>query len=442
MQQMRKLLPFIALLLLVSCISKHDTQYNAANDRPIVTTIPAIKDIIDHSIELSQFPDTTFFDTIAPKLIEDTNFMEFFIQNREAYYDTLGNRHYIWSEKYTYCDTAKIRKNVFTHEIALAGFEEYNVFPPGVLENFSKKIYDCGKITKENGIFLFIKYYDVQSCLYYLFSFDKNYNFLSAVCLYGYPAFSEEKWWNSGIASEQKVNDSFLNYSLTDSNLTLHIEGAFDDCYYYYFKIDEEGFFILHDNIHIDCEKQLRSFFSCKSLSQLNRFIDPELGLTILYSNGSHEDYTRWNRLVDSATAYSYAPNPPHWVTQWLFQCIDFKNVKIDDFQSAYTPVFHRETILREGAFIDQSHDKYVMSTAIERLVREVWTGPEHADLRKKLNEDLAFYKELEKNSMRVVITDKKSPTEGGKIRVFHFYERCGRLILFLIDFYSFDGSV
>lgn len=196
------------------------------------------------------------------------------------------------------------------------------------------------------------------------------------------------------------------------------------------------------DTLPENLAQQLRSFFSCKSLSQLNRFIDPELGLTILYSNGSNEDYTRWNRLVDSSTAYSYAPNPPHWVTQWLFQCIDFKNVKIDDFQSAYTPVFHRETILREGAFIDQSQDQYVMSTAIKRLVREVWTGPEHADFRKKLKKDLAFYKELEKNSMRVVITDKKSPAEGGKIRVFHFYERCGRLILFLIDFYSFDGSV
>ena len=54
---MKHLFPFFALFLLVSCSSKADTQYNAANDRPIVTTIPASKDIIDNSIELSQFPD-------------------------------------------------------------------------------------------------------------------------------------------------------------------------------------------------------------------------------------------------------------------------------------------------------------------------------------------------------------------------------------------------
>ena len=214
--------------------------------------IPAIKDIIDHSTELSEFPDSTFFDTVVPKLIEDTSIMAFFIQNRESYYDPIGNRHYCWSKEYTCCDTAKIRNNVPTDEIALSGFAEYLCFPPGVLEKFSEKIYDCGKITKENMIFLFIKYYDVESCLYYLFSFDKNYNFLSSICLYGYLAFDDEKWWNSGTTSEHKVNDSFLNYSLTDSILTLNIEGSYGDYYHYYFTIDNDGFIILYDIIHTE----------------------------------------------------------------------------------------------------------------------------------------------------------------------------------------------
>ncbi|MBQ7489600.1 MAG: hypothetical protein IJP65_03055 [Bacteroidales bacterium] len=120
-----------------------------------------------------------------------------------------------------------------------------------------------------------------------------------------------------------------------------------------------------------------------------------------------------------------------------FFSCASIE--EINHFQYTYTPVFQRETIFREGVFIDQSEDKTVMSNAIKNLIQT--RGKEGADAS-YLKKDLAFYKKMEKNSLRIVITDKKSPTVGGETRIFHFHEKNGRLYLFLIDFYSIDGSV
>lgn len=252
---------FLLSLLYVSCSSSTDNvspKNSSIAVQPLPKmryTIPAIKDIIDHSIELSQFPYyATFFDTIVPKPIEDTSFVEFFLENKEAYYDTLGNRHYIHSEKYTYCDTAKIRKNVRTDDVSLAGFAEYGCMNMYLKLENPYKVFDCGKITKENLTFLFVKLYDLETCRYYLLSFDKNYKFLSSMCLYGYTVFDDEKFCETGELNKEKIGNPFLNYSFNRSVLRLNIEDCNNNYIYYFFKIDEEGFFILHDIIYIDEE--------------------------------------------------------------------------------------------------------------------------------------------------------------------------------------------
>ena len=207
---------------------------------------------------MSEFPDSTFFDTVVPKLIEDTSLMAFFIQNRESYYDPIGNRHYCWSKEYTYCDTAKIRHNIRTDDVATHGFAEYGWVNTVYLKLENPyKVFDCGKLTKENMIFLFIRIYDLESHIYYLLSFDKNYNFLSSMCLYGYPVFEQDKFFETGELNEKKISNSFLNYSLTDSILTLNIEGSYGDYLHYYFTIDNEGFIILYDIIHIEEEGEI-----------------------------------------------------------------------------------------------------------------------------------------------------------------------------------------
>ena len=194
------------------------------------------------------------------------------------------------------------------------------------------------------------------------------------------------------------------------------------------------------DTLPENLAQQLRLFFSCASIEEINRFINPEIGLTILYANGCYPEYSQLDSLDPNKNAYQYTL--PFWISESLFQSIDFKNLKINHFQYTYTPVFQRETIFKEGVFIDQSEDKTVMSNAIKNLIQT--RGKEGADASylKKLKKDLAFYKKMEKNSLRIVITDKKSPTVGGKTRIFHFHEKNGRLYLFLIDFYSIDGSV
>ena len=246
---------FLTALCLLSCTDRTlppDTSDSVQVFPKTRYPFPAIKDIIDNSIELPEFPYyATFFDTIVPKLIEDTNFIEFILENRESYYDTTGNRHYLHSEKYIYCDTAKIRHNIYTDDVATSGFAEYGWVNGSLKLENPYKVFDCGKLSKENMIFLFIRIYDLESHIYYLFSFDKNYNFLSSICLYGYPVFDYDKFCETGELNEKKISNSFLNYSFDGSNLRLNIEDCNNNYIYYFFKIDEEGFFILHDIIHI-----------------------------------------------------------------------------------------------------------------------------------------------------------------------------------------------
>ena len=126
------------------------------------------------------------------------------------------------------------------------------------------------------------------------------------------------------------------------------------------------------DNIEDDTlpgnlAQQLRLFFSCASIEEINRFIDPEIGLTILYANGCYPEYSQLDSLDPNKNAYQYTL--PFWISESLFQSIDFKNLKINHFQYTYTPVFQRETIFKEGVFIDQSEDKTVMSNAIKNLI-------------------------------------------------------------------------
>jgi hypothetical protein len=77
------------------------------------------------------------------------------------------------------------------------------------------------------------------------------------MCLYGYPVFEQDKFFETGELNEKKISNSFLNYSLTDSILTLNIEGSYGDYLHYYFTIDNEGFIILYDIIHIEEEGEI-----------------------------------------------------------------------------------------------------------------------------------------------------------------------------------------
>lgn len=74
---------------------------------------------------------------------------------------------------------------------------------------------------------------------------------MSSVCLYGYTVF-DDKFFETGEINTKKIRDSFLNYSINGSNLTLNIEGNYGDFYHYYFKIDSDGYIVLYDIVHID----------------------------------------------------------------------------------------------------------------------------------------------------------------------------------------------
>ena len=182
----------------------------------------------------------------------------------------------------------------------------------------------------------------------------------------------------------------------------------------------------------------LRVFFSCKTSHEINHFIDPEMGLTILYVNGCYPQYEK----LDSVSWDKDSYDLPYWIIEDILQCLDFKHTHIDTFQHTDSPVFNGEMILQYGAFIDESDDKNIMSRTIQHLIRT--TSMEDGDISylNKLEKDYYYYKDLESKSLRVILTEKGEERNKSGIRIFHFTEKQNKWYLTLMDFYSFDTSV
>ncbi len=185
-------------------------------------------------------------------------------------------------------------------------------------------------------------------------------------------------------------------------------------------------------------ESILQDFFSCKTLYEINRFIDPKMGLTILYANGCYPQYERLDSLSSEKKSY----NLPDWLIDDLFYCLNFQNTHISTFHPTNTPVFDGETILQYGAFIDESEDKNIMSKSIQSLIQTTSMENDNESYLNKLKKDLSFYKDLESKSFRVILTDNASGKGKCGIQIYHFTEKQDRLYLTLLDFYSIDTSV
>lgn len=182
----------------------------------------------------------------------------------------------------------------------------------------------------------------------------------------------------------------------------------------------------------------LRVFFSCKTIHEINRFIDPEMGLTILYANGCYPQYER----LDSVSSENVFYDLPDWLIDNLLYSLNFPNTHISTFQRTNMSIFDGETILQYGSFIDESEDKNIMSKSIQSLIQTSSMENDNESYLNKLKKDLPYYKDLEKRSIRVVFTDNASEKGKYGIRIYHFTEKQDRLYLTLLDFYSTDTSV
>lgn len=195
-----------------------------------------------------------------------------------------------------------------------------------------------------------------------------------------------------------------------------------------------------------ECEHQpiqkndsiLRVFFSCKTLQEINRFIEPEMGLTILYANGCYPQYER----LDSVSSENDFYNLPDWLIDELLDCLNFQNTHISTFQHTNMQVFDGETILQYGTFIDESEDKNIMSKLIQSLIQTTSIENDNKSYLNKLKKDLPYYKDLESKSIRVILTENASKKRKRGIRIYHFTEKQDRMYLTLLDLYSIDTSV
>ena len=181
-------------------------------------------------------------------------------------------------------------------------------------------------------------------------------------------------------------------------------------------------------------DSSLQAFFSCANFNQINRLIDPEMKLTVLYANGCYPQYERLDSLSSDPKSY----NLPDWVIDDLFNALDFSNIHIDSLQHINTPVFDGENVLQCGAFVDESEGNKVMSSVIENLIRVEKIEMNDKDYIKALENDSSFYSNMEDKTIRVILTNADSECP---IRIFHFTTKNNKLYLTLIDLYSYDTS-
>lgn len=233
--KMKKLIMLYICISLFSCtknINKKNQQdcNNSVDriDKNILKhndTLKSIKKMLNDSKELSQFPDSVYFDTQLDTEMKDSTFIKYFLENNNFYYSNNG-----------------IKNNNSDEQISLSGFVEYHFFPQEVYEKYKSKIYNYGKITNKNYLFQFIKYYDVDSSRFYMLIFDLNYKLISSISIYGYqPTFINQDVYNQ---IDKKSSPSFLNYSKNENKIELFVKGSFIN-YNYNFIIDEKGKLIL-----------------------------------------------------------------------------------------------------------------------------------------------------------------------------------------------------
>ncbi|TNE52873.1 MAG: hypothetical protein EP338_13880 [Bacteroidetes bacterium] len=182
--------------------------------------------------------------------------------------------------------------------------------------------------------------------------------------------------------------------------------------------------------------KRIKDFFEQESISGMNRFIDRKMGITILYSIGVSPDFVRLDSLYETPKEYA---NIPFWISENILGNV--KGQAVNKIYQSPDTLFECETVYHYGCFEDQKGLK-VMSKSIDFLL-EIGAVEDYEELRMKmLREERKFYQDLEKRSIRIVLTRKNLPPGKPKTAIFHFTKKNGKLFLTLMDFESYNCSV
>lgn len=194
--------------------------------------------------------------------------------------------------------------------------------------------------------------------------------------------------------------------------------------------------------VHENHKEDIINFFKCNDFNQMNRFIDKEMKLTILFSIGVSPDYVKIDSLSDSYQYYlDY--NIPFWIAEDILLYIQNAPTPIDTLVVTKNPIFDCEQILQFGSFVDKGENTEIMTKSIKNLIHIEQIENQNSQYLMTLERDIKNYSDLEsKSSIRVVITQNSDVQDKPKIAVFHFTEKNGKLYLTLLDFESFNCSV
>ena len=175
-----------------------------------------------------------------------------------------------------------------------------------------------------------------------------------------------------------------------------------------------------------------------KDYHELNQFIHPDLGITMLFSWGSNPYYIKLDSFLYTKENYART-----FIPYWIYEDFLASRFIENKFQIDYLkdPVFECDSVTSYGYFNDTGINLNILSNSINELVN--LESYENGNINKisKLKNDFTYYKKLEKKSIRLIIT-KKSNKNKHLIEIFHITYINNKPYLFLVDCYTYDCSV
>lgn len=191
---------------------------------------------------------------------------------------------------------------------------------------------------------------------------------------------------------------------------------------------------------NLDSLQDFNVFFNTRELSGLNKYVDSNIGVTILYSIGVYPSYTRLDSFEADKNFY-LDKNIPFWIVDDFTANIK-QRPQLSDLQTSDELIFECEEVFQYGNFIDNGPNKNIMSSSIKQLLEISDYEDYSQDYIDILKRDLVLFQQLESKQLRIVQTWKESETGLNKIAAYHFVINHGKLCLILIDFQTFNCSV
>jgi hypothetical protein len=195
---------------------------------------------------------------------------------------------------------------------------------------------------------------------------------------------------------------------------------------------------IKNNSILIKDSTWFSKLIKSKDYSELNRFINPELGVTILFSWGTNPCYIKLDSFLENKEKYSKT-----FIPYWIYE--DFLNQRFIDnrieIKFLIDPVFQCDSVIKYGCFNDTGVNLNILSTSIKELINIEKIENNFGNQISKLTKDIILYEKLEMESVRIIIT-KQSMRNKNIIEVFHITYINNKPYLYLVDCYSYDCSV